>query len=734
MYRIRLAIVAFLLATIGLQAQEGFYYQAVIKNTDGSPLKETPVKIRIRIIEGTTTLQYEEEKEVTTSREGFVSFIIGEGATTDFTSINWQGELYLQDEIDTGDGYGAPTRMPLLKTPRSYISDRAISVLDNSITSASILDGTISNDDLSAAASISFSKLSISASDIEGLGFLKSDENFTSALKTKLDSIEAGAQVTDATNVEAAGALMDSEVTNLADLKVFDPADYATAAQGTLADSAQQTLTEGAFVDGDKTKLDSIEAGAQVTDATNVEAAGALMDSEVTNLADLKVFDPADYATAAQGTLADSAQQTLTEGAFVDGDKTKLDSIEAGAQVTDATNVEAAGALMDSEVTNLADLKVFDPADYATAAQGTLADSAQQTLTEGAFVDGDKTKLDSIEAGAQVTDATNVEAAGALMDSEVTNLADLKVFDPADYATAAQGTLADSAQQTLTEGAFVDGDKTKLDSIEAGAQVTDATNVEAAGALMDSEVTNLADLKVFDPADYATAAQGTLADSAQQTLTEGAFVDGDKTKLDSIEAGAQVTDATSVEAAGALMDSEVTNLADLKVFDPADYATAAQGTLADSAQQTLTEGAFVDGDKTKLDSIEAGATADQTQADINGLAITEVGAISSGTWNGTAIAITHGGTGATTASAARNSLGIFSGTLNWSENAGAAATEFPFTGIAGVTTSSLIIATIKSQSNGQFLESAIATGAGEITITLSGVPGSNTVLTYIVIN
>ena len=143
MYRIRLAIVAFLLATIGLQAQEGFYYQAVIKNTDGSPLKETPVKIRIRIIEGTTTLQYEEVREITTSREGFVSFIIGEGATTDFTSINWQGELYLQDEIDTGAGYGAPTRMPLLKTPRSYISDRAISVLDNSITSASILDGTI---------------------------------------------------------------------------------------------------------------------------------------------------------------------------------------------------------------------------------------------------------------------------------------------------------------------------------------------------------------------------------------------------------------------------------------------------------------------------------------------------------------------------------------------------------------------------------------------------------------
>jgi hypothetical protein len=33
------------------------------------------------------------------------------------------------------------------------------------------------------------------------------------------------------------------------------------------------------------------------------------------------------------------------------------------------------------------------------------------------------------------------------------------------------------------------------------------------------------------------------------------------------------------------MDSEVTNLAQVKAFDSADYATAAQGTLADTAVQ-----------------------------------------------------------------------------------------------------------------------------------------------------
>jgi len=44
-----------------------------------------------------------------------------------------------------------------------------------------------------------------------------------------------------------------------------------------------------------------------------------------------------------------------------------------------------------------------------------------------------------------------------------------------------------SYQQILSEGAFVDGNKTKLDAIEASADVTDATNVDAAGAVMNSD-------------------------------------------------------------------------------------------------------------------------------------------------------------------------------------------------------------------------------------------------------
>lgn len=83
--------------------------------------------------------------------------------------------------------------------------------------------------------------------------------------------------------------------------------------------------------------------------------------------------------------------------------------------------------------------------------------------------------------------------------------AEKMVFEDASGNVAVAGTV---------DGRDIATDGTKLDGIEASADVTDATNVAAAGALMDSEVTNLAQVKAFNSADYATAAQGTTADAA----------------------------------------------------------------------------------------------------------------------------------------------------------------------------------------------------------------------------
>jgi hypothetical protein len=105
------------------------------------------------------------------------------------------------------------------------------------------------------------------------------------------------------------------------------------------------------------------------------------------------------------------------------------------------------------------------------------------------------------------------------------------------------GSVIKTAYEGVADtNAFTDAEKTKLTNIEAAADVTDATNVTAAGALMDSEVTNLAAVKAFDPTDYATAAQGSTADAALPADGSGEMT-GDLVF-------AEAADHTSTPAAG----------------------------------------------------------------------------------------------------------------------------------------------------------------------------------------
>jgi len=219
------------------------------------------------------------------------------------------------------------------------------------------------------------------------------------------------------------------------------------------------------------------------------------------------------------------------DGRDVAADGTKLDGIEASADVTDTANVTAAGALMDSEVD--ADLKTLSlPASTtistfgaslvddasASAARTTLglvigtdvqAHSAVLDATTASFTTADETKLDGIETGADVTDTANVTAAGALMDSEVD--ANLKTLTlPASTTISTWGAslvddaTASAARTTLglaigvdvqnhssvldaTTASYTTALNSKLSGIETGADVTDATNVNAAGAVMNSD-------------------------------------------------------------------------------------------------------------------------------------------------------------------------------------------------------------------------------------------------------
>tara|TARA_B110000285_G_scaffold157162_1_gene175306 strand:- start:42 stop:2192 length:2151 start_codon:yes stop_codon:yes gene_type:complete len=200
----------------------------------------------------------------------------------------------------------------------------------------------------------------------------------------------------------------------------------------------------------------------------------------------------------------------ITTNSTIDGrdvatDGTKLDTVETNADITDATNVTAAGALMDSEVTNLAQVKAFDSSDYATAAQGTKADASLP------------------KAGGAMTGAitTNSTFDGRDVATDGTKLDGIEASATADQ-TGAQIKTAYEAETN----AFTDAQFTKLGGIETSADVTDTANVTSAGALMDSELTSIASVKALDQG-VATTDSPTFAGIVATTADiNGGTIDG----------------------------------------------------------------------------------------------------------------------------------------------------------------------------------------------------------------
>lgn len=190
----------------------------------------------------------------------------------------------------------------------------------------------------------------------------------------------------------------------------------------------------------------------------------------------------------------------------------------ANKRISSLDDITLVGGTSTAEVNANDILPITDVDDTTGSAQGTTKAVKVSDLMGESPVQSVNT-----QTGAVVLDADDVDDSSTshkfVTASDITNLSNLSGTNTGDQDLS-------SYQLQPSEGAFVDGDKTKLDGIEASADVTDTANVTAAGALMDSEVTNLAQVKAFDSADYATAAQGTLADSALQSVSAGDLTDG----------------------------------------------------------------------------------------------------------------------------------------------------------------------------------------------------------------
>ena len=211
-------------------------------------------------------------------------------------------------------------------------------------------------------------------------------------------------------------------------------------------------------------------------------------------------------------------------------------------------------------------------------------------------------KLNNIEENA-TADQTNAEirtAVEAATDSNVFTDADHTKLNAIEASATADQTASEI--RTLVESAsdsnvFTDADHSKLNAIEASA-TADQTNAEIRTA-----VEAATDSNVFTDADHtklnAIEAGATTDQTASEirTLVESAsdsnvFTDADHSKLNAIEASADVTDATNVDAAGAVMNSDLDTKGELLVGDgsgdPSALSVGTNGYIltADSSEAT----------------------------------------------------------------------------------------------------------------------------------------------------
>ena len=243
------------------------------------------------------------------------------------------------------------------------------------------------------------------------------------------------------------GTEIDTEFNNIATAvatksNTADPTFTGTVtAPVVVASTSINIAGDGATVTGIKDEDDM--ASNSATKLATQQSIKAYVDSQVT-AQDLDVTD---------GTTSIS----------IDLDSEAL-SLLGGTGVTSTASGNGVTMAIDSTVATLTGTQTLSNKTLATPViSGNLTTDG---TVDGRDVATDGAKLDGIEAGA-TADQTAAEIKTAYESNANTN-------------------------------AFTDADESKLDGIEAGADVTDTANVTAAGALMDSELTNITAVKALN--------------------------------------------------------------------------------------------------------------------------------------------------------------------------------------------------------------------------------------------
>ena len=410
-----------------------------------------------------------------------------------------------------------------------------------------------------------------------------STNDFTNAYQSKLNGIEAGAEVNTVTSVAGrtgAVTLSRSDVglsnvdntsdankpvsnatQSALDLKVdiSNIVDSLTSSASNLPLSAAQGKVLKTYIDNIHALLDSDEPA--------LDTLQEIVDFIQLNKASLESLDVG--AIAGLQTKLDNLQgdintkvdkvlgKGLSEEDFTTTLRNKLNGIEAGAEVNVPTNLGLTGSGNSRTLTS------------STGSNTSLP--VATTSTAGLMATGDKSKLDGIEAGAEVNVATNLGNTRNSTSVTVTS------------STGSNTTL--NAATTSNAGVMVAADKSKLDGIEAGAEVNTVTSVAGrtgAVTLSHSDISGLSDAATTTVAAIrsgTTKANVGLSNvrnvaSYSQTEGDGRYVlkSGDSVPtLDDLESISFINGVVRVSAS---TTTESTATATLTAFDTSTFGSA----------------------------------------------------------------------------------------------------------------------------------------------------------------
>lgn len=351
--------------------------------------------------------------------------------------------------------YGSGTLIPAITVDSK---GRLTSVTTNSVQSTA--GGTVTS---VAVAGDSNSGISVTGSPVTSSGTITLDVT-PATLRQKIN-VEDGADVTDATNVASAGAVMDGDFNQNGYLKRTGAGSYAVDNSTLLSDLSSDTTPQlgGTLETNSNNILSAHNSTDVIADSTShftvtiVGSSPYYYSIDGTQQATLKlernksyVFNNASYGSHPlyfQTTDNSGSYDSSNVVSYQSGNTTQTVILRIPNDAPDTLYYRcSAHSGMGASVSLRPNVQYTSAIPDATASQTGLATSTQIT------------KLDGIDTSADVTDATTVASAGAVMDGDFSSNGFMKRTGAGAYSVDSNTYL--TGNQTITVSGDITGSGT----------------------------------------------------------------------------------------------------------------------------------------------------------------------------------------------------------------------------------------------------------------------------------